>query len=121
MSLRDAGGLVGVSHQTVKGWREWLVGGADPDALPAPQRATLDGIESYLRIEADIEARRAALRMAADRLRRTANELDEEASSPDAGISRERVADRVAEALGEHVASRRPDDPSGSQERDASE
>ena len=90
LSTRAAGKLVGVSQTTVSGWRSWLRRGEDPAALPMPQPSTLQGIEAYLRIESDVEARRAALTIAAERLEEVVEGLRHEVSSPVAGIDKDR-------------------------------
>jgi hypothetical protein len=84
MTLRPAGDLIGVKAPTVVALRKWYAAGARPEELTASQK-TIDGIRSYMAVADNVEARRAALRIAADRLEGVIQELRDEAKSPDAG------------------------------------
>lgn len=85
ISTRAAGRLAGVSHDTVATWRQWQTKGADPEALAVPSTTTIQGLEAYLGVADEVEIRRAALRLAADRLAVVVTDLRAEAKLPDAG------------------------------------
>lgn len=104
-SLRGAGALLGVSQTTVKAWRDWSEDGSDPSALPEPKPVTVQGVRHYLAIASDIEARQAALRIAADRLEELAGELRREARSPSAADDGD-LAARVQLAASERPTER---------------
>lgn len=101
MSLRPAGKLVGVSHTTVADWRAWAAAGADPEELADLESATVQGLQAYLRVADQVEIRRAALRLAADRLTQMADDLRNEAAEPDAGAI-QRVVGRGRAAVARH-------------------
>lgn len=79
LALRPAGDLITVSHTQVGEWRAWHADGADPDALvirPSTRRAIAD----YMMIAEDVERRRQAYNIAADRLAELADQLRQEAT-----------------------------------------
>lgn len=99
MGTRPAGKLVGVSHDTVAKWRAWDKQGANPEELANLEPTTVQGLRAYLEVADQVEIRRAALRLAADRLTEMADELRNEAAQPDAGaIQRVARAGRAAAA-----------------------
>ena len=79
---RGAGRLGGVSHSTVASWRSWRRKGADPATLPPLLPETVQSLGGYLKVAGDIEVKRAALRLAADRLDGVAGQLRREAATP---------------------------------------
>ncbi|MEQ1573102.1 MAG: hypothetical protein ABL993_02540 [Vicinamibacterales bacterium] len=85
MGTRAAAKLIGVSHDRVAKLRLWAKAGADPEALPALEPRTVEGLAAHDAVAADVETRRAALRMAAERLELAAQEMRDEAEQPDAG------------------------------------
>ncbi len=84
---RNAGRLGGVSHTTVAEWRTWRRGGSNPETLPPPLPETVLSLRGYLEIAGDVEIKRAAFRIAADRLDGLAKQLRSEAASPSTDLS----------------------------------
>lgn len=84
-SLRGAGKLADVSHSLVDTWRKWVAAGANAATLPPPEAETLQKLGDYLAVAEEVEIRRVALHLAADRLEDLARQLREEATSGAAG------------------------------------
>ena len=78
---RTAGRLGHVSHTTVAVWRDWQSKGSDPKTLPPPLPETVQSLRDYLGRAGDIEIRRAAFHIAADRLDELAKQLRLEATT----------------------------------------
>lgn len=98
-SARDFEAEAGVSHQKANEWRTWYNGGADPETLPPPQKATIRKLQSFLGRVRDIEVRRAALQLAATRLEMLAAELRREAATGEPSGPDASGADSLADAI----------------------
>jgi len=100
MSLREAGRHGRVSHTKVAEWKEWRdEQGADPEKLPPLQSETVASLREGIRLANDEAFRRAALRLAADRLDKVAEELRSEASPRGAGKRAKSDAARGGKAV----------------------
>lgn len=88
MSSRVAAALTGgVSHTKVVELRKWKEAGGEPDALPDLQAEKIRALKVGTRLAADEDFRRAALRLAADRLEKLVEGLRKEAATPGGAAS----------------------------------
>lgn len=94
--LRRAGALLTVSHTHVSMWRKWVKAGSDPETLPELEPETVLGLRRHLAVSHEIETRRAALYLAAERMEEMARELRAEAGAPETTARRGARAGQAA-------------------------